>query len=178
MKKAIGLAALLVTTASCTFGQVVNDKTDAPVGLVYLDFHEVHTHTHYYVRADAHGQFGFDPELTADTANAVKIAVPEGDYDVSASTTDFCPGEHDYAKLHWDHFTTMPFHHSYDAKCKGSSGDQEPCEAYQVRLSATDPFGAIGPNQTLPPEPTSDDHQGTRIITLFVNLSAPAPTPC
>jgi len=179
MRTLIFLTCVLAATASCTFGQVVNDKTDTPIPSVYLDFHEVHSHTHYYVRADAQGTFAFDPEVANETTSRHPIALAEGDYEVTASTSDFCPGApHDFSQLAWDHFSTMAFHHSYDTKCKGSSGNEEPCEAYQIRLSSKDPFFDIDPGSTLPKEPTSDDHQGTRVITLYKSLAAPAPLPC
>lgn len=166
-----GSIVLLLLTMSCTAGQVVDDKTNLAIPNVYVGFVDRTAGHLHLVRASTNGQFAFDAEASTTSGSTSNDWLPEGDYDVFTGTKTHC-GPTDIV---WEQSTPATFHHSYDTRCKGSNGGDEPCEYYQIRISKTAPSLLGGPGPVL-----SDDHKGTRVILVTPpNVPLwPAPLPC
>jgi hypothetical protein len=168
----LSMVLVAVGATGCTAGEVVDDKTNAPISKIFVKFHDVDLDKDYIVQASTTGEFGFDQELTQNGANTVAVGLPQGNYTVETGNLACGTSIED---LFFDHFTTEPFHHTYDTTCNGSAGTSEQCEFYQIRVSALaiESF-AMGP----PAEPTSDDHTGDRVITVYTSLATPQQVPC
>jgi hypothetical protein len=163
MLRSIVLASLALT--ACTAGQVVDDATSAPVPYAFVELFNTDAHQSYDVKTDSSGRFSFDPSLTHSQDNQIKAQLSAGHYTVRVGTSvaPITACRWAWGNVNWDHVSAdgKTFNLTYDSTCNGSDGNPEPCELYQIRMSAKH---SDDPSATLP---TSDDHAGHRVITVY-----------